>query len=78
MAERIPRRIDALGGNGRGRTDTLTEGAKKALGNMVEEYGPNKGLQVFLDKARERGTGNTLRQKVNSIYKKGGHLGKVQ
>jgi hypothetical protein len=63
-----------LGRESRGRTDTLTVGAKKALGNMVNEYGLDKGLQVFLDKARERGTGKTLRQKVNSTYKTGAKL----
>jgi len=75
MAKSIPGNISELG-KGSERTDTLTVGAKKALGNMVQEYGLDKGLQVFLDKAREQGTGKTLRQKVNSIYKQGAKLRK--
>ena len=75
MARRIPAAIPELGGRSRARTDTLTVGAKKALGNMLEEYGDAKGIQVFLDKAREQGSGNTLRQRVNSTYKTGAKLG---
>ena len=73
MAGRIPSRISGLGKRSE-RTDTLTVGAKKALSNMVELYGPDKAVQVFLDKAREQGTGKTLRQKVNSTYKTGAKL----
>lgn len=58
-----------------GRTDTLSAGAKKALGRMIDTYSDvQKATQVFLDKAEEQGTGNTLRQKVNSVYKKGARL----
>jgi hypothetical protein len=63
---RIPQSVEGIG-----RTDTLTVGAKKALGNFIDDYG-NRGVEVFKAKAVDHGTGNTLRQKVNSIYKKGG------
>lgn len=57
-----------------GRTDTLTTGAKKALGNFIYGYGEDDGIEIFLDKAEEQGTGKTMRQKVNSVYKKGAKL----
>lgn len=66
---RIPKEIIPLG-----RTDTLTVGAKKALGNFINDYGETEGERIFLKKATEQGTGNTLRQKVNSVYKKGAKL----
>lgn len=66
---RIPISVPSLG-----RTDTLTKGAQKALGNFIEDYGKERGVQFFLEKAEIRGTGNTLRQKVNSTYKKGAKL----
>jgi hypothetical protein len=67
---RIPSTVDGLG-----RTDTLTVGARKALGNFIADYGAKKGVAVFIAKADERGTGTTLRKKVNSVYKKGASLG---
>lgn len=54
-----------------GRVDTLTVGAKKALGEFTKQYGRTEGVRIYLAKADEQGTGNTLRQKVNFIYKKG-------
>lgn len=72
MAGLPPKRISELGRSP--RVDTLARGAQKALGNMVSEYGTEKAVQVFLDKAREQGSGNTLRQRVNSTYKKGAKL----
>lgn len=65
----IPSEIPVLG-----RTDTLTVGAKKALGNFINDYGEVDGVEIFLDKAEEQGTGTTLRQQVNSIYHKGAKL----
>jgi hypothetical protein len=50
-------------------------GAQKAYANFVKEYGKSEGTRIFLAKAEERGKGKTIRQKVNSIYKKGSHLG---
>lgn len=57
-----------------GRTDTLTVGAKKALGNFIHRYGKRDGIEIFIDKAEEQGSGSTTRQKVNSVYKKGAKL----
>lgn len=68
----IPRSIDGLGRSG--RTDTLRVGAQKALGNMISEYGEEKAVQVFLDKAKEQGEGDTVREKVNNTYKRGARL----
>lgn len=51
-----------------------TRGFQKAYNNFTQEYGLSEGTRIFLQKAEEQGQGNTLRQKANSIYKKGGHL----
>jgi hypothetical protein len=48
-----------------------TVGFQKALRNFKEQYGPEEGVRIFLQKAEEQGAGNTLRQKANSIYKTG-------
>ena len=52
-----------------------TRGAQKAYRNMISEYGVVEGQRIFLARAEEHGQGNTIRQKVNSVYKKGGTLG---
>lgn len=57
-----------------GRTDTLSVGAQKALRAFRRQYGSKEGNRIFLAKADEQGVGVSLRQKVNSVYKKGGHL----
>jgi hypothetical protein len=49
-------------------------GAQKAYKAFVEFYGKEKGTDVFLLKAEEQGTGNTIRQKVNSIYHRGAKI----
>ena len=72
MAERTRTSQSSLPGVG--RVDTLTKGAQKALANFQKEYGKREGQRIYLAKADEQGVGNTLRQKVNSVYKKGGHL----
>ena len=51
-----------------------TVGAQKAYRRIVRRYGLEDGRRIFLAKADERGTGDTLRQKVNSVYKKGAKL----
>lgn len=51
-----------------------TRGAQKAHSRFVAEYGKAEGERIFLARAEEHGTGNTIRQKVNSIYKRGGHF----
>lgn len=38
---------------------------------MISEYGLARGRTIFLAKAQERGVGNTLRQKCDSVYTKG-------
>lgn len=51
-----------------------TKGAQKAYRRFVRFYGLDDGRRIFLAKADERGVGNTLRQKVNSIYKGGAKI----
>lgn len=50
-------------------------GVQKAYANFISEYGKKEGERIFLAKAEEHGTGNTVRQKVISVYKKGAKLG---
>ena len=71
MPQGIPRKLEGVG-----RVDTLTKGAQKALVHFREDYGPREGERIYLQKAEEQGTGNTLRQKVNSTYKTGAKLGR--
>jgi hypothetical protein len=59
---------------GVGRVGTLSDGARKALANMRQEYGSAKGNEIFLKKAEEKGHGKTLRAKINSTYRKGAKL----
>jgi hypothetical protein len=51
-------------------------GAQRAYDSFVEFYGKSEGTRIFLQKAEDEGKGNTIRQKVNSIYHKGATLGK--
>jgi hypothetical protein len=51
-----------------------TRGAQKAYQRMLAQYGTAEGQRIFLARAAEHGEGNTIRQKVNSVYKKGGKL----
>lgn len=51
-----------------------TKGAQKAYTRFVQRYGKSEGTRIFLEKAEERGTGKTVRQKVNSVYKTGATL----
>ncbi len=69
MAGRIPYQLNEIGS-----TATLTKGAQQALANFIKGYGRDEGIRIFLAKAAERGTGTTLRQKVNSVYKTGAKL----
>jgi hypothetical protein len=52
-----------------------TKGTQKAYSEMVKFYGKKKGTEIFLKKAEEQGTGKTIRQKCNSIYKTGAKIG---
>jgi hypothetical protein len=51
-----------------------TKGAQKAYKRFVNEYGVIDGTRIYLQKAEEQGTGSTVRQKVNSVYKRGAKL----
>jgi len=51
-----------------------TKGFQKALRNFRRFYGPEEGERIFLQKAEEQGSGSTLRQKANQIYKTGAKL----
>jgi hypothetical protein len=53
----------------------MSVGAQKAYSNFVVQYGTKEGTRIFLQKAEEQGKGNTIRQKVNSIYHTGAKLG---
>lgn len=46
-------------------------GVQKAYRQMISQYGVTEGRRIFLAKASEKGTGNTIRQKADSIYTKG-------
>jgi hypothetical protein len=65
----IPKKLDGVG-----RTDTLTVGAQKALNRFISGYGRPEGERIYKQKAEEKGVGNTLRQKINSTYKKGAKI----
>jgi hypothetical protein len=56
------------------RIEAQSKGAQKAYVNFLKEYGTREGQRIFIQKAEERGTGKTLREKVNSTYKKGAKL----
>lgn len=49
-----------------------SKGAQKAFVRITDHYGKVKGTEIFLKRAEEHGIGKTVRQKVNSVYKKGG------
>lgn len=49
-------------------------GVQKAYAAFTSQYGVAEGTRIFLAKARERGTGRTLRQKCVSVYKTGAKL----
>lgn len=51
-----------------------TVGAQRAYRRFVRFYGLDEGRRIYLAKAEEQGTGNTIRQKVNSTYHKGAKL----
>jgi hypothetical protein len=51
-----------------------TKGAQKAYQNFINRYGVVEGQRIFLARAEEHGSGSTIRQKVNSVYKKGGQF----
>lgn len=56
------------------KINAQSKGAQKAYRRFIEQYGLDEGRRIFLARADERGIGSTLRQKVNSVYRKGSHL----
>jgi hypothetical protein len=52
----------------------LSKGAQKARKRMISQYGPTEGDRIWREKAEEKGTGKTLREKINSVYHKGATL----
>lgn len=50
------------------------KGTQEAYANFIRRYGKKEGERIFLARAEEHGRGRTLREKVNSVYKKGGKL----
>ena len=53
---------------------SYTKGAKKAFIEFQKFYGPKEGERIFFQKADEQGTGQTKRQRVNSVFKTGAKL----
>lgn len=51
-----------------------SKGVQTAYREFVQHYGKDEGTRIFLAKADERGKGNTVRQRVNFVYKKGAKL----
>ena len=47
---------------------------QKAFGRFVKTYGKTEGERIFLQYAEDHGTGRTVRQKVNSVFRKGAHI----
>lgn len=52
----------------------LSRGAQKARHRMQKQYGTAEGNRIWQAKAEEKGKGSTLRQKVNSVYRRGARL----
>jgi hypothetical protein len=51
-----------------------SKGVQKAYARFTARYGKKEGERIFLARAEEHGAGRTIRQKVNSIYKRGGEF----
>lgn len=51
-----------------------SEGAQKAYGRFVKQYGKTEGERIYLQYAEDHGTGTTIRQKVNSVFSKGAKI----
>jgi len=56
------------------KLSSMTKGAQKAYIEFLKQYGIGEGRRIYLAKAEEHGVGTTIRQKVNSVYKKGGEV----
>jgi hypothetical protein len=53
---------------------TYPAGAHKALNEFKDFYGEEEGTRIFLQKAVERGKGQTLAEQISSTYKTGADL----
>lgn len=53
------------------RLEAQSVGFQHAYRNFVNRYGQEEGTRIFLAKGEEQGTGRTLREKCNSVYKNG-------
>jgi hypothetical protein len=51
-----------------------TKGAQKAYREFEKTYGQHRGQEIYLAYAEDHGTGNTIRQKVNSVFKEGAKI----
>jgi len=49
-------------------------GVQKAYQRFIRQYGAKEGERIFLQYAEDHGTGKTLREKVNSVYRKGAKI----
>lgn len=49
---------------------------RKAYGRFIKEYGKTEGERIFLAYAEDHGKGNTVRQKVNFVFRKGAKIGR--
>lgn len=48
---------------------------RKAYDRFVDQYGKREGERIFIAYAEEHGHGNTIRQKVNSVFRRGVKIG---
>jgi hypothetical protein len=54
--------------------DSYSEGAKKAFEQFQVDYEPDEGRRIFFQKALELGSGDSLKDIVNNVYKNGATL----
>ena len=54
--------------------ESYSEGAKKAWQQMQNDYGPEEGRRIFVQKAIECGRGASIREIVDATYSTGASL----
>jgi hypothetical protein len=54
--------------------DSYSSGAKEAWAAMQDQYGPEEGRRIFVQKAIERGQGDSFREVVDSVFATGASL----
>lgn len=57
------------------KIEAQSAGVQKAYARFVHQYGKKEGERIFLQYAEDHGTGKTIREKINSVFKKGSHIG---